>query len=130
MREQSYQQFCIVQADTATVLSERLNSKLFELKDKNPTVAFDGMTARICYTERFDVPEDLTDAYRLKGVNLTCSQCPFFEPIEKTDGTPDERRKWGKCPCASMGKAYSDGPVCESLFKMLNNGEVGLCFIK
>lgn len=130
MKEQSYQQFCIVQADTATILSERLNSKLLELKDKNPTVEFDGMTARICYTEHIDVPEDLSEEYHLKGVHLTCSQCPFFEPIEKEDGTPDARRKWGKCPCASMGRAYSDGPACESLFEMLNEGEVGLCFTK
>ena len=130
MKEQSYQQYAIVQADTASLLTDKLNTKLRELKDKDPTVVFDGLTARICYTERFDVPECLSDSFSLKGVHLKCECCPFFEPIEKADGTPDERRKWGKCPCASMGRAYSDGPVCESLYKMLNNGEIGLCFTK
>ena len=130
MRESCYQQYAIIQADSATLLTDRLNDKLRELKDKEPIVTFDGFTARICYTERFDVPEDLSDAWSLKGVRLTCSQCPFFEPIEKQDGTPDQRRKWGKCPCADGLRAYSDGPACDSLFKMLNNGEVAICFAK
>lgn len=130
MRESCYQQYAIVQADSASLLTERLNEKLKQLKDKDPAVVFDGLTARICYTERFDVPESISDAWSIKGVHLTCSQCPFFEPIEKSDGTPDGRRKWGKCPCAEGGRAYSDGSACDSLFRMINNKEVGLCFVK
>ena len=127
MREQSYQQFAIVHADSASILTERLNEKLKELKDKEPTVTFDGNTARICYVERFDIPEDLGDSWSLKGVHLKCSDCPFFEPIEKADGTSDERRKWGRCPCAKMGKAFSDEPMCNSAFKMINEGSIKLC---
>lgn len=130
MREQSYQQYAIVQANSAAILTDLLNSKLKELKGKDPKVEFDGLTARICYTERFDVPEDLGEEYSLVGVNLKCSDCPFFEPVEKTDGTVDERRKWGKCPCAEYGRAYSDGAACETLFKMLNGGEIKLCLKK
>ena len=130
MRESSYQQYAIIQADSASLLTDRLNDKLRELKDKDPVVTFDGLSARICYTERFDVPEDMSDAWSLKGVHLTCSQCPFFEPIEKSDGTPDERRKWGICPCAKDGRACSDGPACDTLFRMINNGEVEICFKK
>jgi len=130
MKEQSYQQFAIVQANTASTLTDLLNSKLKELKDKDPVVTFDGLTARIQYTERINIPEDLEDMYRLKGVSLTCGSCPFFEPTKKGDGTTDERTKKGKCPCASYGIAFEDGPVCETLFKMINSGEVGLCLKK
>jgi hypothetical protein len=130
MREQSYQQYAIVQANSATTLTDLLNSKLRELKDKDPIVTFDGLTARIQYTERIDVPEDLEDEYRLKGVSLKCGSCPFFEPTEKSDGTTDGRTKRGKCPCATYGIAFVDGPACETLFKMINSGEVGLCLKK
>lgn len=127
MREQSYQQFAIVQADSATILTERLNEKLKELKDKEPTVEFDGNTARIRYVERFDVPEGLEDEWSLKGVHLTCNDCPFFEPTTKRDGTPDERMKWGKCPCAKNARAYCETPMCKSAFKMINEGVIKLC---
>lgn len=130
MREQSYQQFAIVQANSASVLADRLNVKLKELKDKDPVVSFDGLSARICYTEHEEVAEDLGDAFALHGVYLTCSRCPFFEAETKADGTVDERKKVGKCPCAEYGKAYSDGPVCEMMLKMLNEGEIGLCLVK
>lgn len=38
MKEQQFQQFAIVQGNTASILTEKLNSKLLELKDKEPTV--------------------------------------------------------------------------------------------
>lgn len=38
MKEQQFQQFAIVQGNTASDLTDKLNSKLLELKDKEPTV--------------------------------------------------------------------------------------------
>lgn len=130
MLQKSYQQFAIVEADSASLLSDRLNEKLRELKDKEPNVVFDGLMARISYIERIEIPEDLSEEYAVKGVRLTCSRCPFFEPIEKQDGTPDKRRKRGKCPCAKYGIAFSDGPACETFYQMLNEGGFELCFAK
>lgn len=130
MKEQQYQQYAIVQGNTAASLSDKLNQKLKELKDKEPTVEFDGLTARIQYMETVSVPEDLEDEYRLKGVHLKCADCPFFEPMEKSDGTPDERAKKGKCPCASFGITFTDSHVCETFFNMLNDGGFELCLKK
>ncbi len=130
MKEQQFQQFAIVQGNTASNLTEKLNSKLLELKDKEPTVEFDGLTARIRYFESVSVPEDLTDEFKMKGIDLKCASCPFFEPMEKADGTVDERAKRGKCPCAKYGIAFSDGPVCDTFFKMLNDGGFELCLKK
>lgn len=130
MKEQQFQQFAIVQGNTASDLTDKLNSKLLELKDKEPTVEFDGLTARIRYFESVSVPEDLADEYKMHGLDLKCSVCPFFEPMEKGDGTVDERTKRGKCPCAKYGIAFSDGAVCDNFFRMLNDGGFELCLKK
>ena len=94
MREQSYQQYAIVQANSAITLTDLLNSKLRELKDKDPIVTFDGLTARIQYTERIDVPEDLEDEYRLKGVSLKCGS---NRKERWNDGRKNEAGKMSVC---------------------------------
>lgn len=127
MRRQSFQQFVIVSSDSAQLLTERLNEKLFELRDKRPEVTFEGMIARISYQETMEEPESLGDEYTTKGVRLTCSACPWFEPVRKTDGSIDQRVKWGDCPHAHYGRTACDSTACERLFEALNSGEVKLC---
>lgn len=129
MREETFQQYAIVQSDSAKRLTEQLNDKLRELKDKDPVVSFEGLTARICYTERAEVPEDIEDEWKLKGVSLICSQCPYFQPNTKADGTVDLRSRKGMC--SHFGSCrYGDGPACEELYVMIQEGEVGLCLKK
>ena len=127
MKCRSYQQFAIVAADSAQSLTEQLNAKLVELADKNPTVTFEGLIARIMYTERETAPEDLGEEYELQGVRLTCQDCPLFEPILKADGTVDGRIKYGDCPNTEYGRTYRDSRACAKLFQMMNSGEVRLC---
>ena len=127
MKRESYQQFAIVAADSAQSLTEQLNAKLMELKAKHPTVTFEGLIARIQYTETVSEAEDIEDEYELQGVRLTCQDCPFYEPILKADGTVDGRIKYGNCPYREAGRAYRDSRACSTLFKKLNNGEVRLC---
>lgn len=50
MRRESFQQFAIVAADSAQQLTEQLNAKLFELRNRRPQVTFDGLIARISYS--------------------------------------------------------------------------------
>lgn len=127
MRTQSYQQFAIVSADTAQELTEQLNETLRQLKCKYPKVTFEGLTARISYTETVSIVEELSDEYELQGVRLTCQDCPLFKPLLKADGTRDKRAKWGDCPFAHFGRTSRDTSVCSKLFEMLNSGEVRLC---
>jgi len=126
----SYPQFRIVEADSAQQLTEELNRILMDLKDKNPTVTFDGFRiARIAYTETVkDIPEALSDEYRLQGVKLTCEDCPYFERVKKRDGTDDLRKNFGTCPF--YGMEHKRGSACEKLFTMINSGEVKLCLEK
>ena len=130
MRQESYQQFAIVTADTAQQLSEQLNEKLYELRAKRPQVTFEGLIARISYSESVSIPEDLVDQYELAGVRLRCGACPFFQPRLNMDGSEDKRAKWGACPCASYGQTSRTSMVCNRLFEMLNSGEVKLCLAK
>lgn len=127
MRRESYQQFAIVASDSAQELTDRLNAEMFRLRDKRPTVSFEGMIARISYTEYSEIFESIADEYRGEGINLTCQDCPIFKPILKTDGTADARVKWGDCPLCDFGRTTRDSAACERLFKMINSGEVRLC---
>ena len=91
MRRESFQQFAIVAADSAQALTEQLNEKLRELKDKQPQVTFEGLIARISYTEDVKIFEELPDEYEEVGIKLTCQACPMFKPVLKADGTIDKR---------------------------------------
>ena len=127
MKSISYPQFRIVESDTAQGLTEELNRIVKDLKDKNPQVTFDGsLTARIAYTEtEHDIPEELSDEYRLQGVKLTCDDCPYFERAKKRDGSEDLRKNFGTCPF--YGLEHKRSSACEKLFQMINSGEVKLC---
>ena len=127
MKCRSYQQFAIVAADSAQSLTEQLNAELVRLRDKKPTVTFEGMIARIQYTETETVPESLAEEYEMQGVQLTCEDCPYFCPAIKADGTRDLRAKWGGCHLAEYGRASKDARACEMLFQRLNDGRVKLC---
>lgn len=127
MIRRSYQQYAIVTADSAQRLTEELNATLVRLRDKNPTVTFEGMIARIQYTEQETVPESLEDEYALLGVKLTCEDCPFFTPALKLDGTEDLRSKMGGCPFNESKRTDRRRMACERLYEMLNDGRIKLC---
>ena len=127
MISRSYQQYAIVAADSAQTLTEQLNAKLIELRGKNPTVTFEGMIARIQYTESETVPESLAEEYEAKGVRLQCQDCPYFTPSLKLDGTEDKRSKWGGCPFTEYKRTPRDAAACNTLFEKLNVGEVRIC---
>ena len=127
MRSRSYQQYAIVAADSAQTLTEQLNAKLIELRDKNPTVTFEGLTARIQYVECEQIPESLAEEYETQGVRITCQDCPFFVPTYKADGTEDKRAKWGGCPFTEYKRTSKESRACDKLFQMMNDGRVKLC---
>ena len=129
MRRESYQQFAIVAADSAQSLTEQLNAKLRELSSKRPQVTFEGLIARISYTEDATFFEELSDEYEEVGIKLTCQRCPMFEPVLKADGTIDKRAKWGGCEYSPLGygQTTKQSKACSRLFEMINSGEVKLC---
>lgn len=126
MRRTSYQQYAIIQEETAELLTDKLNQKLKELKDLHPTVSFEGLTARICYTvtEEEGTATDGAEDFKIK---LKCMDCPMFDPIRKRDGTPDRRMTIGFCPLAEDGHTSTTARACKKLFRMINDKEVRLC---
>lgn len=127
MRYDSYKQFAIVTGDSARQLTEKLNAKLYELRNKDPIVTFEGMIARIEYTEDEEKPETLAEEYQLKGVRLTCYQCPMFEPLRNKDGSENRSAKRGGCIFREHGMTFRDMAACDKLFEMLNDGRMYLC---
>ena len=127
MRSESFQQFAIVYGDTAQSLTEQLNAKLYELRDKSPKVTFEGLIARISYSETVKIIEDVSDEYEMVGIQLTCQDCPCFEPQRNRDGSENRRAKRGGCPYATYKMTFRDSRACNKLFQMINSGEVTLC---
>lgn len=127
MRSKSYQQFAIIQSDSAQLLTEQLNEKLKELHDKNPIVTFEGLIARISYTVEYQTPESVAEEYEVQGLRLTCEDCPYFMPMIKSDGSEDRRAKRGTCPYKEYNIAFKDSSACDKLFQMLAEGRIGLC---
>lgn len=130
MKDETYLKYAIVQGRTVEELTDALNSKLYEVKEKNPSVEFDGLTARIMYVETVRIPEGIQDEFRLKGVTMKCADCPYFESTKKTDGSVDERTKKGKCPITPYGMTYSDACACDMFYEILNDGGFELCLKK
>lgn len=126
MRHDSYLQYAIVRGDTVEGLTSELNAALYELREKSPTVEFDGLTARIAYRETVLRPEDIREEYSLKGVNLHCIDCPFFDPMKNKDGSVNRAAKRGSCPFAMYGMTSRDAVACEKMFEMINRGEIRL----
>jgi len=127
MLSRDVQQFAIVQGDSARDLTDKLNAKMWDLAGKRPEVTFDGLMAVIRYSETeriFDEPED---AIAVTGLDITCQDCPFFEPILNRDGSLNRVVKSGKCEFSKYGKAYRDDKPCMHLIETINRGEVRLC---
>lgn len=129
MRREVFQQYAIVAADSAQDLTEQLNAKLRELSAKRPQVTFEGLIARISYTEEAHFIEDLSDEYEAVGIKLKCQDCPLFQPVRKMDGSIDKRAKWGGCEYSPLGYGQTTkcSNACNRLFEMINSGEVRLC---
>lgn len=128
MKCESYQQFAIVEADTAALLTEQLNATIKKLRGKRPVADIkSGRLAIVSYTEDSFDPEDIGEALELEGLKITCQDCPLFTPIYKADGTEDKRIKYGNCPECDFGRTFRNSRPCEKLFRMINSGEVKLC---
>lgn len=128
MKCESYQQFVIVEADTAALLTDQLNATIKRLRGKRPVADIkSGRLAIVSYTEDSFAPEDIGEALEIEGLKITCQDCPLFTPICKADGTEDRRIKYGNCPECDFGRTFRNSPPCEKLFRMINSGEVKLC---
>lgn len=130
MKSSRYEQFAIVREDSASLFTDRLNETLYRLKDNNPIVKFsesDPLCAYIKYSISETTPETISEASEMEGVSFVCAQCPYFKPILKADETVDERRKYGDCEHAEMGRTLKNARACDRLYELIKEGSVRLC---
>lgn len=131
MRTSSYKQFDIIRSNDPETFTEKVNAKMYELRQSWPEVTFseegEFLIARISYIRHDSVPEDLGDVYEMMDVSFKCEECPMFEQITNKDGSPNLRVKYGNCPYAEFHRTYKSTRAYDMLYKMLKSGEVRLC---
>ena len=133
MRSSSYDQFAIVQADSAPLFNQQLNEEIFRLRDHNPVVKFSESIpfyAQIKYRVNEDHPETISESYEMEGVRFVCAQCPYFQPPRRDDGEVDHRFKWGDCEHAELGRVLRGQRACDRLYEAIKEGSVRLCFME
>ena len=135
MKRSSYEEFVTVKADSTSLFDKQLNEKVYELRNNYPEVKFSEsipLYAHIKYIEDVKIPESVSDEYELLGVGFTCSQCPYFKPIKKSNGGEDGRHKVGDCLYEGneFGRSYRNQPACEHLYELIKEGGVKLCFME
>lgn len=131
MRSSSYDQFAIVQADSASVFEKQLNEEIFRLRDRNPVVKFSESIpfyAQIKYIVNTETPETVAEASAVEGVRFVCAQCPYFKAPTKDDGTEDKRCKYGDCEHAELGRTFKKTAACEKLYDLIAEGGIKICF--
>lgn len=130
MRMSTYRQFEIIRAESPEAFTDKLNARLYELRQNFPEVTFSEagkyLIARISYVQRDKVPEDLGDVYEMQNVRFTCQDCPLFKPINNKNGTLNMRVKYGNCEYSEYGRTYKDSRCCDMLYTLLRNGTVQL----
>ena len=132
MRSSSYDQFAIVQADSATLFEQELNEAIRRLKDYNPMVKFSESIpfyAYVKYRVNENIPETISEASEIEGVRFVCAQCPYFNPVLREDGEVDKRVKYGDCEYAELGRVLRKAPACDKCYEAIKEGSVKLCFM-
>ena len=132
MRSSSYDQFAIVQADSATLFEQELNEAIRRLKDYNPMVKFSESIpfyAYVKYRVNENIPETISEASEIEGVRFVCAQCPCFKPVLREDGEVDKRVKYGDCKYAELGRVLRKAPACDRCYEAIKEGSVKLCFM-
>ena len=98
MKRNRYKQIRLVQGESTAEAVEKFNRAMADLRDLNPEVErIDSQTFFIYYTLTEVVAETKADKYELRGEEIRCADCPFFEPFLTANGSPDKRMKRGFC---------------------------------
>lgn len=79
----------------------------------------DGHCAYVVWDEETIIPETASDRLQLKGIDIRCGDCPFFELPN------DKRIKFIKCEKSNEPvRSHFDRRACEWLCEQVEKGEV------
>ena len=115
MREKRKKHTRIIHGANAEHFETALNEVFEQVSD--PEVIFHQAVpflAYITYTEIIEEPENVQEAYEMRGEYHHCGECPYYH--EPTDG----RVKYTDC---DLGHRVSEkSSACRLFYKMLNEG--------
>lgn len=108
-------QYRIIYDDDAGIFEKDLNAAINDLADYDPEVTIDGnrqngFLAYLTYTEDHQVPENVADELEVRGLQATCSDCPYLRR------TTDNTRKKFPCKFSKYGTSYLSSPACDKFY--------------
>lgn len=118
MKNVEKKKYKIVYDKSASGFEKKLNKAIDALEDFHPDITIDsnrqdGFLAYIIYTEDYKIPETLNDELEIRGISITCSDCPYMQRSN------DHRKKWFKCKYASYERTSIDSPACNKFYEDL-----------
>lgn len=127
---EKFKQYAIVRSDSAETFENKLNARMYELRNEAPEVLFNEHGQTLTATIEYTVTKDLGTVERdpvTDGIILSCADCPYCEHITKRDGSPDMRAKTRICKFAKYGRVYPDQDACILLYQLIMNGGARIC---
>ena len=115
MRRKKKLRVMAIEANSPDEFNRQINEVLDEAEDAE--IIFDSsgwLRAYVRYCETIAIPEDMRDAYEMRGEYHHCGECPYY-----TDPT-DRRRKYGTCELGEAVNASTN--ACNLFYKMHNDG--------
>ena len=115
MRERKKKRVRVIDGADAQHFERALNDALDDMPD--PDITFDRnrpFLAYVTYVEIIEIPENIQEAYEMRGEYHKCGECPYFH--ESTD----RRVKYVDCDLGQRTHAKSN--ACRLFYKMLNEG--------
>ena len=115
MRERKKKRVRVVDGADARDFETALNAALEEMAD--PEITFDPnrpFLAYVVFNEVVQIPENIQEAYEMRGEYHKCGECPYFYP------SSDKRVKYVDCDLGERVGAESS--ACRLFYKMLNEG--------
>lgn len=115
MREKKKTRVRVIDGADAKSFEDALNEVLDEITD--PDITFDpnrSFLAYVKFTEIVEIPENIKEAYEMRGEYHYCGECPYYHA--PTDG----RVKYTDC---DLGHRVSEkSSACRLYYKMHNEG--------
>lgn len=113
MKQVSYEQAVAVVGSDPAQTAKKLSETLVELRECHPRYdRVDGCTFFVYYTIDEEIPENNADRMKLRGLRLSCGDCPHCIREMTRFGEPDMRKKTGFCDLKER-KIFFTSEACE-----------------
>lgn len=118
MKYNEVKKYKIIYDRSASGFEKKLNDAIADLSEHHPEITISeqrptGFLAYLTYTESTTIPEDVGDELKIRGLQITCGDCPYLQR------TNDNRRKKFRCEFAPYKLTYTFSPACNKFYEDL-----------